>query len=202
MVASGLVDRVDVSQYRLSAHLTLAALIYAATLWMAFGLGATRHAPVRERERGALLIVTMVVLQIAAGGFVAGLNAGQGYNTWPLMDGKLVPDGLLVMQPIWRNIFENALTVQFNHRLLAYAITIFVTGYAYVVRSPAAVLLFLAVSAQVALGIWALLLQVPLWLALIHQAGAFLVLGVALWNLHSLLRQPVERAVQSRGNGS
>src|SRR5947199_633560 len=105
----------------------------------------------------------MVVLQVAAGGFVAGLDAGQGYNTWPMMDGKLVPDGLLVMQPFWRNIFENALTVQFDHRLLAYAIAIFVTGFAYVVRTRAAVLLFAAVLAQVALGIWTLLWQVPLW---------------------------------------
>ena len=90
MVASGLVDRTDVSQYRLSAHLTLAALIYAAMLWMAFGLGGSRHPPRRERERAALLILAMVVLQIAAGGLVAGLDAvpctgraGTGGNgTW------------------------------------------------------------------------------------------------------------------------
>jgi cytochrome c oxidase assembly protein subunit 15 len=192
MVASGLVDRVDVSQYRLAAHLSLAALIFSATLWMALGLGTARGAPAGERERAALLIVVMVFLQIAAGGFVAGLDAGQGYNTWPLMNDKLVPDGLFVMQPFWRNIFENAMTVQFNHRLLAYMITVFVAGYAYVVRTKEAVLLGAAVLAQVAFGIWALLWQVPLWLGLVHQAGAFIVLAAALWNLHCVLFREVK----------
>ncbi|MGH6819938.1 MAG: COX15/CtaA family protein, partial [Methylocella sp.] len=102
MVASGLADRVDVSQYRLSAHLSLATLIYGATVWTALGLGVMRHAPSSDRERAGLLIVALVLLQIAGGGFVAGLDAGMGYNTWPLMDGKLVPGGLFVMEPFWR----------------------------------------------------------------------------------------------------
>ncbi len=187
MVASGLIDRIDVSQYRLAAHLTLAALIVGATLWVAFGLGTLRGLPATERAWVALLIVVLVLLQIAAGGFVAGLDAGQGYNTWPLMNGKLIPDGLFAMQPFWRNSFENAMTVQFNHRLLAYGLAVFVASYAYVVRTKESALLLTVVTAQIALGVWALLWQVPLWLGLIHQGGAFLVLAAAVWNLHCAL---------------
>ncbi len=135
----------------------------------------------------ALLIVGLVILQVAAGGFVAGLDAGMGYNTWPLMEGQLVPSGLFVAQPWWRNLFENAMTVQFNHRLLAYVILVVVAGYAYVVQRREAVLILLAVLLQAALGIWTLLWQVPLWLGLAHQGGALIVLAAALWNLHTLL---------------
>ncbi len=187
MVASGLVDRVDVSQYRLAAHLTLATIIYGAILWVAFGLGAKRRMPSNERERGGLVIVALVVLQIAAGGFVAGLDAGMGYNTWPLMDGQLVPRGLFIIQPWWRNLFENAMTVQFNHRIVAYGLAVMVTGYAYVVHTREAALLLAAVMLQIALGIGTLMWQVPLWLGLIHQGGALIVLAAALWNLSSVL---------------
>ena len=188
MVSSGLVERVDVSQYRLAAHLTLATVVYAACLWVAFGLGTSRRAPDKGRDWFALVIIGLIVLQIAAGGFVAGLDAGMGYNTWPLMDGKLVPDGLFVAQPWWRNLFENAMTVQFDHRMLAYAVAIAVAGYAYVVQTRAAGLMLVAVLLQIALGIWTLLWSVPLWLGLAHQGGALLVLAAALWNLHRVLR--------------
>ena len=185
MVASGLVDRVDVSQYRLAAHLTLATFIYGAILWVAFGLGGSRHAPRRGREWAALLIAGLILLQVAAGGFVAGLDAGFGYNTWPLMDGAFIPRGLLAADPWWRNLFENALTVQFDHRMLAYLIAIVVAWQASCVRSSASLLLLAAVLGQIALGIWTLLWVVPLWLGLAHQGGALLVLAAALWNLHS-----------------
>jgi heme a synthase len=192
MVASGLVDRVDVSQYRLSAHLTLASVIFAAILWVAFGLSSKRRKPATGREAWAFAIVALILLQVAAGGFVAGLDAGMAYNNWPLMDGKLVPDGLLAMQPAWRNLFENAMTVQFDHRLLAYLIAVVVALHAYIVRSDAALLLLGAVLLQIGLGIWTLLAQVPLALGLIHQAGAQLVLAAAVWNLHAMLsRSPV-----------
>ena len=187
MVASGLVDRVDVSQYRLAAHLTLAAVIFGATLWVAYGLGRDRHAPGDGRDGTALAIVGLVILQVAAGGFVAGLDAGMGYNTWPLMDGHIVPTGLFSAPPWWRNIFENAMTVQFNHRLLAYVIAVFIAGYAYVVQSRSAGVMLAALGIQMALGIWTLLWQVPLWLGLAHQGGAMLLLAAALWNLHSAL---------------
>ncbi len=214
MVASGLVDRVDVSQYRLSAHLTLAAIIYGAILWVAFGIGQAEkrdpsfrwgdgtggvyqsHPQVRHASESwhpaSLLLVILVLLQIAAGAFVAGLDAGMGYNTWPLMEGKFVPDGLTVMEPLWRNFFENALTVQFDHRMLAYLIAVIVVAYAVATKTREAQLLLAAVFIQIGLGIWALLWQVPLWLGLVHQGGALAVLAAALWNLHTVLsRSPV-----------
>ncbi|MFO1130921.1 MAG: COX15/CtaA family protein [Hyphomicrobiales bacterium] len=193
MVASGLVERVDVSQYRLAAHLSLATFIYGAILWVSFGLGRHRHAPASGRQWWALAIAVLVLLQIAAGGFVAGLDAGFGYNTWPLIDGAVVPKGLFAAEPWWRNMFENALTVQFNHRMLAYVIFLLVAAQAYVARSPSSLLLLAAVLGQVALGIWTLLWVVPLWLGLAHQGGALLVFAAAIWNLHrSLLdRAPV-----------
>jgi len=191
MVSSGLVDRVDVSQYRLAAHLTLATVIFAAILWVAFGLGRNRRAPSGGREWTALLIVALVVVQVAAGGFVAGLDAGFGYNTWPLMDGALVPEGLFVAQPWWRNLFENAMTVQFNHRILAYVIVVLAVSYAYVVQSRSGWIVAATVGLQVALGIWTLLWSVPLWLGLAHQGGALVVLAAAIWNLHTvLMREP------------
>jgi len=188
MVASGLVDRVDVSQYRLAAHLSLATFIYGAILWVAFGLGLKRHAPETGRQWLAFAIAALVLLQIAAGGFVAGLDAGFGYNTWPLIDGALVPKGLFAAEPLWRNMFENALTVQFNHRNLAYVIAVLVAGQAYVVGSRPRLILLAAVIAQIALGVWTLLWVVPLWLGLAHQGGALLVFAAAIWNLHCVLK--------------
>lgn len=187
MVASGLVDRVDVSQYRLSAHLTLATFIYGAILWVAFGLGRRRHAPEDGWQWLAMLVPALVLLQIAAGGFVAGLDAGFGYNTWPLIDGAVVPQGLFATEPWWRNAFENALTVQFNHRMIAYMIFVLVAAQALAVRSRASLILLAAVLCQVALGIWTLLWVVPLWLGLAHQGGALLVFAAAIWNLHATL---------------
>ncbi len=187
MVASGLVDRVDVSQYRLAAHLTLAAFIFVAILWVALGLGNSRHAPRHGREWAALLLTGLILLQVAAGGFVAGLDAGFGFNTWPLMEGAMIPDGLLAAHPWWRNLFENALTVQFNHRMIAYLIVVLVAWHALVLRSGPSLLLLATVLLQVVIGIWTLLWAVPLWLGLVHQGGALVVLAAALWNLHLML---------------
>jgi heme a synthase len=189
MVMSGLVDRVDVSQYRLAAHLTLAAVIFGAIIWTVLGLADRRPAPSSGREWAALILAGLIVLQVAAGGFVAGLDAGMGYNTWPLMDGQLIPKGLFVMEPAWRNIFENAMTVQFNHRLIAYVSAIAALLLAWRIGSLPAKALAAAVIFQIGLGIWTLLMQVPLHLALMHQGGAMLVLAAALWLLHDLLSQ-------------
>ena len=192
MVMSGLVDRVDVSQYRLSAHLTLATVIFGAIVWTVLGLGRRRRRPSAGREWAVLALAGLVLLQVAAGGFVAGLDAGMGYNTWPLMDGQIVPKGLFIMEPAWRNIFENAMTVQFNHRLIAYVVAIVAFLLAWRIASDPAKILAGLVLLQIVFGIWTLLAQVPLSLALIHQGGAMLVFAAALWLLHDELnRSPV-----------
>jgi heme a synthase len=200
MVRSGLAERIDVSQYRLALHLWLAILIFAGLLWTALSLGPRRlqAASVHPaHRRTAAVIVGLIFLQIVAGAFVAGLKAGAGYNTWPLMDGRWVPRGLGAMSPWWANLFENATTVQFNHRLLAYALVAVVVWHALrlwhgttdpLIRVSGAAVAGAAL-AQVALGIWTLLAQVPLSLGLAHQAGAVVVLGLAVWHLHALRRE-------------
>jgi heme a synthase len=202
MVSSGLATRIDVSQYRLALHLGLAILIFGALLWVALSLGEgadRRMARWSPQARAAVAILALMFLQILLGGLVAGLKAGAGYNTWPLMDGQLIPDGLGIMQPWYLNLFENAMTVQFNHRMVAYVLTAAVIWHAWSLREePAGVtsakVLAGAVVAQAVLGIWTLLAQVPLALGLAHQAGAAAVLGVAVWHLH-VLRQPTTQRV-------
>ena len=193
MVSSGLIDRIDVSQYRLAAHLTLAALIFAAIIWVAKGVGARRHYPSSTDDWFALLLVILILLQIAAGGFVAGLDAGQGYATWPKMDGQWIPSGLMATAPGWRNFFENAMTVQFDHRILAYFILLAAIIHAWRSFTLPAMVLAYAVFTQACLGVLTLLLHVPLAVALVHQAGAMIVLTAAVWNLHSrlVIRSPV-----------
>lgn len=192
MVKSGLVDRIDVSQYRLAAHLTLATFILGAIVWTVLGIGdGRRHRPRTGRQWAALGLAALVLLQVAAGGFVAGLDAGMGYNTWPLMDGQWIPKGLLIMEPYWRNFFENAMTAQFDHRLVAYVVALYAAFYAWRVQSPAALAVIIAVVLQVVLGIATLLAQVPLSLGLLHQAGAMMVFATAVWAVHEALTQPV-----------
>lgn len=193
MVKSGLVDRVDVSQYRLAAHLTLAVVIYAAMLWVAFGIGAGKRTPLNVPYGPmTIAIIGLILLQIALGGFVAGLDAGHGYNTWPLMDGALIPDGLAAMSPWWKNLFENALTVQFNHRLLAYIVVLVIFIHAARQMTgecragSSALVLLLLIFLQMAIGIATLLMHVPISVALVHQGGALFVLAAALWHLHDL----------------
>jgi cytochrome c oxidase assembly protein subunit 15 len=127
MVASGLADRIEVSQYRLATHLVLACVIYVALIWTAQRLGERPAAPLPSRIRAtAFGLLILVLAQIYLGALVAGLRAGYIYNTWPLIDGALVPDAarLFLDKPAWRNVFENTLTVQFDHRMVAYAIVI------------------------------------------------------------------------------
>ena len=200
MVASGLADRVEVSQYRLAAHLILACLIYVALVWTAWRWGDQQIprrslAPSLEAARrgwvrgGAVALLVLILAQIYLGALVAGLRAGHVYNTWPLIDGGLVPSPsrLFFGVPLWRNFFENPLTVQFDHRMLAYTIWALAVLYAFhiartVKQGPAligAVLVAVAVTLQAALGIWALLKVVPLPLALMHQAMAMVTLTLA-----------------------
>ena len=184
MVSSGLVDRVDVSQYRLAAHLTFAVALYAAVIWVMTCLYHRHERPRSPDAWAALLLLMLIFLQIAAGGFVAGLDAGMGYNTWPMMDGKVIPNDLFIMVPIWRNLFENALTVQFNHRILAYIILAVSVWHAFRTVSLSAMIVAYAVFAQACLGILTVLFHVPLGLALVHQAMALVVVTAAVWNLH------------------
>jgi cytochrome c oxidase assembly protein subunit 15 len=191
MVASGLADRVEVSQYRLAAHLILACVIFAAVLWTAMRLDERPaiEAPPRIRA-SAIGLMIVVLLQIYLGALVAGLRAGLIYNTWPLIDGALVPDAahLLHATPAWRNLFENALTVQFNHRMTAYALLLAALLHALDVARTlprgAAVVTALglagAIAIQAMLGILTLLHQVPIALALTHQAVAIAVLTIAV----------------------
>ncbi|NNE24357.1 MAG: COX15/CtaA family protein [Rhizobiales bacterium] len=189
MVMSGLAERVDVSQYRLAAHLTLAAFILAGLIWVMLDIGQRRASRIKF---GPLALVALIVLQIFAGALVAGLDAGLTYNTWPLMDGDFIPDGLFSETPGWRNLFENILTVQFQHRMLAYLVLIAVIDEARksirrgpeAAKNPAWVMVAIVIV-QVVLGIATLLAVVPLSLALMHQAGAFLLLAAAIWHLHS-----------------
>jgi len=190
MVASGLSERTDVSQYRLAAHLSLAVALFAGVVWTALGIHTRRVWQSAGENVMALLLIPLIFLQIAAGGFVAGLDAGFASNTWPTMNGDWIPAGLYTSQPSWRNIFENALTVQFNHRLLAYAIVLYVLVMA--LRGPrSAWVVMAAVLAQATLGIMTVVLGVPLAVALVHQGGALVLLALALWHLHRLLLRPV-----------
>lgn len=207
MVASGLVDRPDVSQYRLAAHLGLAFLVYGLLIWVALGIRgrddvSLGDTPKSEPKIAALSLgaALAVFLVVVSGAFVAGLNAGLIYNTFPLMDGQIIPQGLYDMTPWYANWFENIMTVQFNHRLLAILLVIFVgaiwwrirnTETAPVVRKISNAFA-LMVFVQAGLGISTLLLVVPLWLALLHQTGALILftLGVTIARLLHPTAQP------------
>ncbi|MCV0396399.1 MAG: COX15/CtaA family protein [Rhizobiaceae bacterium] len=189
MVASGLSERVDVSQYRLATHLTLAAIIFAAIMWVARGLAPHSAGPAeRTVVRFAGVMAVLVLFQIYLGALVAGLDAGMAYNTWPLMDGAIVPTGLFVQSPSWVNLFENPKTVQFVHRLGAYivlaaALWHLISAYRTAPGSTharRAGVLFALICCQAVLGIMALVLVVPFGWALLHHAFAIVVLGFAV----------------------
>ncbi len=201
MVSSGLETLTSVSQYRLAVHLCTALLLFLAMIWVARTLEpkAVDPAAAGTKRWPIALLLVLIVAQIAMGAFVAGLHAGMGYNTWPLMDGSLVPAGLAVMTPLWRNLFENAETVQFIHRSIAYIIVIYLVFLLW--RQARAggfngvngwlPRLALLVLLQVALGITTLLTFVPLPLALGHQALAFMLAGATIAYLADLTRLPV-----------
>ncbi len=188
MVASGLSERVSVSQYRLAVHLTLACVIFVATMLIARGLAPHSAGPARrETQRFAGWLLILVLVQIYLGALVAGLHAGLTFNTWPLMDGRLWPDQLMTMQPFWLNLFENPKTVQFVHRLGAYVVFAAALWHAVATwrsepgstHARRAVLLFLLVSTQAVVGIVTLLSVVHLHPAITHHALAIVLLGFA-----------------------
>jgi cytochrome c oxidase assembly protein subunit 15 len=193
MVKSGLTERTEVSQYRLAAHLGLAALVYGALLWTVLDL--TRGKATRALSgiaKAALALVAFVFLQTILGAFVAGIRAGLVYNSWPLMDGALVPRGLFAMSPAWHNFFESHLTVQFQHRIAAYLLALAALWHWWAARKTAvadsAGLVLLAIVLQALLGIWTLLWVVPIPLGAAHQAGAMIVLTAALVHAHRVMR--------------
>ena len=194
MVKSGLVDRTDVSQYRLAAHFGVALLILGYTLWLLFGLGGSRASRAEPASRApawvAGLILALIFVQLLAGALVAGLDAGMGFNTWPLINGAFVPSGLGEASPWYLNLFENPLTVQFDHRMLGYAVVLAslgqlawlaVRGAPQPLLGSALTLALLAVL-QAVIGVWTLLLAVPIPLGLAHQAGAIAVFAAALYH--------------------
>jgi cytochrome c oxidase assembly protein subunit 15 len=205
MVASGLAGaRTSVSEYRLAFHLTLACAIYAAVLWTAQQLAARAASDAPKRLRiGALAIAVLVLVQIYLGALVAGLDAGLKYNTWPMIDGAYMPslDRLLFISPVWRNLFENDLTVQFDHRMLADAIWLLAMVHladVWRLRRDlrGAVILAVMMTLQAVLGIVTLLYQAPIPLALAHQMLAILVFTIAVVHAERLAHRATFHAAQ------
>jgi cytochrome c oxidase assembly protein subunit 15 len=197
MVKSGLVDVPHVSQYRLTAHLSLAVLIYCYLLWLLLDLLFPQRAEetgARVLTKAALLLFALASLTVVSGGFVAGLKAGFAYNTFPKMGEHWLPPAGWMLQPGWRNLFENIATVQFQHRVLAiltFVCVLLFWAYARTSAVTASVriaihLLLLAAVVQVSLGISTLLLHVPVALAATHQAGAMVLLSVLVLVNHRL----------------
>lgn len=197
MVASGLSGRVSVSQYRLAIHFMLAVLILSAIIWTLRRLQVRPPsvAPMRVKVTGRILLA-LLFLQFYFGALVAGLRAGRVFNTWPLIDGAFIPSAarLFFEQPWWRNFFDNTLTVQFTHRMIAYALVALAIVHAIdAVRSrtgPAIISSALWIMAtmifQAVVGILTLLNQVPIDLGLAHQAVAIVVLTLALVHVERL----------------
>ena len=209
MVASGLVERVDVSQYRLAVHLTVACLIFASVTWVWRALcpHSGQPMPGTGASRLAGVMVLVILVQIYLGALVAGMDAGLAYNTWPLMDGALVPDGLAVMKPLWLNAFENAKTVQWLHRMNAYLLVSLALAqmihlhrrYRGSTHANRGVVFFAIVCIQASLGIATLLMAVPLDVALTHQGLALVLLGFAVshWRgFHGEYPWPADVAVR------
>ncbi len=196
MVKSGLVDRPSVSQYRLTAHLVAAFLIYSYMFWVALSLlYPARGESARHPWYGRSLALTaLIATTVVSGGFVAGLKAGKIYNTFPMMGDTWLPPGLTSMQPAWRNLFDNAVTAQFDHRLLALITLAFVVVFWAKARSAGLPkrarigvnALMHTVVLQMALGIATLLMAVPVVLGAAHQAIALLLFTVALFTSHAL----------------
>lgn len=199
MVKSGLVDNPHVSQYRLTAHLGLAFIIFAAMFHVALKLlfpAATLHEDNRVHSlyRFSQAIIGLIFLMVLSGGFVAGIRAGLAYNTFPLMNGHFIPPEIFTMEPWYRNFFDNIATVQFDHRIIAWILAILVLIFWFKSRRltlPSSIqlacnLLLFMLVVQISLGVATLLMVVPLPLAVAHQAGAMLLFTAALWVNHKL----------------
>jgi cytochrome c oxidase assembly protein subunit 15 len=204
MVKSGLVDNPRVSQYRLTSHLGAAVVIYSYILWVAFSLvnkkgGQQKHSSLKPFSYG---ISALIFLMILSGGLVAGTRAGLAYPTFPLMGDSFIPIGLYAMSPAWLSMFEDITTIQFNHRILAYFLTVVVLGFLIKAFSlgitnrlrVGIILLATFLTLQVTLGISTLLLHVPVPLAASHQGVAICLLSAALFVSHCLSIKPTQRS--------
>ena len=201
MVSSGF-DNQYVSQYRLTAHLMAAFAIFAYIFWVAVGLLYPRHEAslydVSSLRRMVALLTVLVTVTIAAGGLVAGLNAGFSYNTFPLMEGRFIPEGYGMLQPFYLNFFENIAAAQFDHRLLAELTLLLVIGVWYYSRKfelverarQAMNLLLIMGGIQFTLGVITLVLAVPVAIGVAHQGGGMLLFAASLFALKMLSNPP------------
>jgi cytochrome c oxidase assembly protein subunit 15 len=200
MVKSGLVDDPRVSQYRLAAHLGLAFLLFGLMLWTGLGMLQRRATKVGAGDTATFTmrlgnwLVPLVFVMVLSGALVAGIRAGLAYNSFPLMNGHFLPPESFMVDPWWLNFFTNMALVQFDHRLIAWALMGLIPWYAWRIwqESPAArtpaVVLTLWLAVQVTLGVATLLLQVPVALGATHQAGAMVLFGLLLWANHAIRR--------------
>lgn len=199
MVKSGLVDDPRVSQYRLTAHLFLAIIIYAYMFWVALSIlfpktDAYDSGIDSKLARLSSIITSIILITIISGGFVAGTHAGFAFNTFPLMNGQIIPDGIFSLTPVWRNFFENIITIQFDHRILATLLFLIIPTFWFKSRKlnlkPVTQMgihiLLAALIVQISLGISTLLLVVPVALGAAHQAGAVILLTASLFVTHQL----------------
>jgi cytochrome c oxidase assembly protein subunit 15 len=198
MVSSGLAERTDVSQYRLAVHMTLACVILSAIVALAVRLRGVRDRTAASVRAGAAVLLALILVQIFIGALVAKTNAGLTFNTWPLMDGVLFPpaEQLFPIAPVWKNFFENVMTIQFTHRLIAYILFAAALVHAFDTwrSGPVPVafrgaVLFALVTTQALLGVVTLLWVSPLPLSLLHQAGAVAVLVAATVQLARVTAQ-------------
>jgi len=209
MVKSGLVDDPRVSHFRLTAHLSIAFLIFISMMWVGLGVAADRvrataDIALRRMQRIAFWLCALLAYMVITGGFVAGIRAGKAYNTFPLMNGHVVPPEIFMIEPWYLNFFNNMATTQFNHRLGAWLLAFIVPWFWWTLRAApvtrrarnVATLLLAAVATQISLGIATLLSGVPVPLGAAHQGGAMVVFGILLWLNHELRVAP-----QTAGNG-
>lgn len=200
MVQSGLAERVDVSQYRLAAHLSLAVVLFGLMFWLGLSLWPSRRIDSNPKGLylGSMILAAGVFAQMILGAFVAGLRAGRTFNTWPLMDGKFFPDGYFTASPGFNDLFETLAAVQFNHRIGAYLLVAGAFWFYLAARKTEAELrarfVLIAVFAQMLLGIWTVLAVTPISLGLAHQGGALIVFAAALYAAHGLTAGRVRQA--------
>ena len=200
MVKSGLTERTSVSHIRLAIHLITAFLTFGFTLYFALEIlyGNINTQSKKAIQNLIIILFTFITLQIMYGAFVAGLHAGKIYNTFPLMNGKIIPDGLLFLFPSWINFFDNLTTVQFIHRFLAGIIFLLACILVYfskreiisTTQKNGIIFFITAIFLQIVLGIYTLLSMVNINLAILHQACAFILFSSCVYLLFLFRRNP------------